>query len=217
MNDDQAKISGRSESAPRKRPRVWRKPFSVEDLRNADRYNCCFPETRSWGPSPFDDPDYIERVMAHQRLQFLQDAILVLKGWQAKRSHEAQRREIATLKEYLDGVGLTPNAPGVASHLDRKCRDELLARMPDNKLETRLQGALQEPLYALPELGDVALSFTYPSKVFLIETRIGSEITFEPDEAFDHVPAADRAELTSQFELTLYGARTEKATLPHFS
>jgi hypothetical protein len=45
--------------------------------------------------------------------------------------------------------------------------------MPVNKIETRLQGALHEPLYPLAVLLNVALSFTYPSRVFLIETRTG--------------------------------------------
>jgi hypothetical protein len=78
-------------------------------------------------------------------------------------------------------------------------RDELPSRMPANKIETRLQGALIETLYPLIELGDVALSFTYPSRVFLIETTRKSEIAFELEKALEYVAAEDRAELTHEY------------------
>ena len=61
-------------------------------------------------------------------------------------------------------------------------RDGLLARMPVSKVQTRIQGALLERLYP-PQAGGVAISFTYPSKVFLIETTARCEITFELDRA----------------------------------
>lgn len=52
--------------------------------------------------------------------------------------------------------------------------DELMARMPTNKTETRLQGALNERLYPLAVVCDLALSFTYPSRVFPVETPMKS-------------------------------------------
>jgi hypothetical protein len=58
--------------------------------------------------------------------------------------------------------------------MDGNRRDEVLSRMPAHKIETRLQGALRETLCLLVELGDVALSFTDPSHVFLIETTMKS-------------------------------------------
>jgi len=76
-----------------------------------------------------------------------------------------------TLRDFLDEAGLMPQVGGIAGPMDGRRRDGLVSRMPASKIETRLQGALQEPLYPLAVLGDVALSFTYPSGVFLMMRR----------------------------------------------
>jgi hypothetical protein len=53
-----------------------------------------------------------------------------------------------------------------------------------------------ETLYPLAVLGDeVALSFTHPSRVFLIETTIKSEIAFDLEKALEYVPVEERADL----------------------
>jgi hypothetical protein len=105
-----------------------------------------------------------------------------------------------TLRDFLDEAGLMPEAVGITGPLDGWRRDDLLSRMPFNRIETRLQGALHEPLYPLAVLSNVALSFTYPSRVFLIETRVGSEIAFEADRALEYAPAGLRAGLRGEFE-----------------
>jgi hypothetical protein len=84
-----------------------------------------------------------------------------------------------TLREFLDEAGLMPEVEGITGLMDGNRRDELLSRIPANKIETRLQGALMETLYPLAVLGAVALSFTYPSRMFLIETTMKSEIAFD--------------------------------------
>jgi hypothetical protein len=119
------------------------------------------------------------------------------------------------LREHPDESGLLPGASGVAGVLDIARRDRLLARMPANKVETRIQGALLERLYPLPQMGNVAISFTYPSKVFLVETNSRCEITFELDKALEYVPSGDR--LTSRINLRpgVYGIRNGKRA-PHF-
>jgi hypothetical protein len=109
-----------------------------------------------------------------------------------------------TLREFLDESGLMPEAEGITGLMDGDRRDELLSRMPANKIETRLQGALMETLYPLVELGDVALSFTYPSRVFLIETTMKSDIAFELEKVLEHVPGENRAELTHEYEARLH-------------
>jgi hypothetical protein len=93
-----------------------------------------------------------------------------------------------------------------SSRLQRRGRprDELLSRMPANKIETRLQGALMETLYPLVELGDVALSFTYPSRVFLIETTMKSEIVFPLEKVLGYEAAGDRPELTQDYETRVH-------------
>jgi hypothetical protein len=42
------------------------------------------------------------------------------------------------------------------------------------------------------------LSFTYPSRVFLIETRVGSELGFEVDRAMEFAAGGLRAELRGE-------------------
>lgn len=107
-----------------------------------------------------------------------------------------------TLREFLDESGLMPEAEGITGLMDGDRRDELLSRMPANKIETRLQGALMETLYPLVELGDVALSFTYPSRVFLIETTMKSDIAFELEKVLER--GENRAELTHEYEARLH-------------
>jgi hypothetical protein len=109
-----------------------------------------------------------------------------------------------TLREFLDESGLMPEAEGITGLMDGDRRDELLSRMPANKIETRLQGALMETLYPLIELGNVALSFTYPSRVFLIETTMKSDIAFELEKVLEHVPGENRVELTHEYEARLH-------------
>ena len=109
-----------------------------------------------------------------------------------------------TLREFLDESGLMPEAEGITGLMDGDRRDELLSLMPANKIETRLQGALMETLYPLIELGNVALSFTYPSRVFLIETTMKSDIAFELENVLEHVPGENRAELTHEYEARLH-------------
>jgi hypothetical protein len=109
-----------------------------------------------------------------------------------------------TLKEFLDESGLMPVVAGIVGVLDSRCRDELLGRMPSNKIETRLQSVLMETLYPLIEQGTFALSFTYPSQAFLIETTIKSEIQFEVEEALDYELIEDRASLRHEYENKLY-------------
>jgi len=105
-----------------------------------------------------------------------------------------------------------PELAGMPGRLDGRRRDELLARMPANKIETRLQGALPEPLYPLAVIGDVAaLSFTYPSRVFLIETRAGPEIAFDAGRAMESEPATGRAELIREFERRVQVVRQAKS------
>lgn len=87
--------------------------------------------------------------------------------------------------------------------------------MPASKIETRIQGALLEPLHPLPQIGSMAISFTYPSKVFLIETTSRCEITFELDRALEYVPAGHRADVRNQFEVMVYSIRNRKLA-PHF-
>jgi hypothetical protein len=115
-----------------------------------------------------------------------------------------------TLRDFLDEAGLMPEVAGITGPLDGWRRDDLLARMPTNKIETRLQGALHEPLYPLALIGDVAaVSFTYPSRVFLIETGMGSEIAFDVDRAMECAPADQRAELVREFERRVPAIRKE--------
>jgi hypothetical protein len=109
-----------------------------------------------------------------------------------------------TLREFLDEAGLMPSVEGITGLMDDDRRDQLLSRKPANKIETRLQGALTETLYPLVELGDVALSFTYPSRVFLIETTMKSEIAFDLETALEYVPVEDRAELTREYQTRLH-------------
>jgi hypothetical protein len=97
-----------------------------------------------------------------------------------------------------------PVVEGITGLMDGRRRDELLSRMPANKVETRLQGALMETLYPLIELGDVALSFTYPCRVFLIETTMKSEIAFDLEKALEYAAAEDRAELPGEYQTRLH-------------
>jgi len=90
-----------------------------------------------------------------------------------------------TLRDYLDEAGLMPEVAGISALMDGR-RRELLSRMPVKKIETRLQGALHEPLYPLAVLEGLALSFTYPSGVFLIETPMKSEIALDANPAMEH-------------------------------
>jgi|HubBroStandDraft_6_1064221.scaffolds.fasta_scaffold171141_2 hypothetical protein len=113
-----------------------------------------------------------------------------------------------TLRDFLDEAGLMPEVVGITGPLDGWRRDDLLARMPVSKIETRLQGALHEPLYPLAVIGDVAaLSFTYPSRVFLIETPKKSEIAFEADRALEFIPAGSREPLTDEYQRRLHNIR----------
>jgi hypothetical protein len=61
-----------------------------------------------------------------------------------------------------------------------------------------------ETPYPLVELGDVALSFTYPSRVFLIETTMNSEIAFDLKKALEYLAAEHRAELTHEYGTRLH-------------
>ena len=115
-----------------------------------------------------------------------------------------------TLRQFLDESGLVPEVEGVTGLMDGNRRDELVNRMPGSKIETRIQGALLEPLYPFPPLAGVTISFTYPSGVFLIETLAGSEIAFEVERALEYVPAGDRADVKGQFEVGLYAIRKGK-------
>jgi hypothetical protein len=85
MREDQADTRSGSGGALRKPLRVRRLPFDASALSNAD---CCFPQVRNWGPPLYEDPDYIERMTERSRMHFLQDAIAVIKAWQAKRTRE---------------------------------------------------------------------------------------------------------------------------------
>lgn len=105
-----------------------------------------------------------------------------------------------TLADYLDGGGLTPELAGIAGRLDGARRDEPTARMPVNKIETRLQGAMRDALYPLAVTGDVALSFTYRSRVFLVETPMKSEIAFDADRALECAPAGERGGLRAEYD-----------------
>jgi hypothetical protein len=62
-----------------------------------------------------------------------------------------------TPRDFLDEAGLMPEVVGVTGPLDGWRRDELLSRMPANKIETRLQGALMETLYQLALLDNLAV------------------------------------------------------------
>ena len=120
------------------------------------------------------------------------------------------------LADYLDGGGLTPELVGMPGQLNGARRDDLLARMPANKVETRLQGALHEPLYPLAVLSNVALSFTYPSRVFLIETGMRSEIAFDLDRALEYASAGLRAGLRAEYERRVLVVRQSKGADPVF-
>jgi hypothetical protein len=109
-----------------------------------------------------------------------------------------------TLREFLDHAGLMPEVQGITGLMDGQRRHELLSRMPAKKTETRFQGALMETLYPLVELGDVALSFTSPSCVFLIETTMKSEVAFDLESALEYVPFEYRAELAHEYETRLH-------------
>jgi hypothetical protein len=99
------------------------------------------------------------------------------------------------LREFLDEADLKPEVEGLTGLLDRKRRDQLMARMPINKVETRLQNALSESLYPLVDLGNIAIAFTYPSRVFLIATTMRPEIEFEAEKALEHAAADIRDDL----------------------
>jgi hypothetical protein len=64
---------------------------------------------------------------------------------------------------------------------------------------------------SLPALAGVAISFTYPSKVFLIEATTGFEIAFEIERALEYVPAGERADVKSRFEIRLYARNGKPA------
>lgn len=90
MREDQAEAGGGSGETLRKSPRVRRLPFDPSRLGNSD---CCFPEVGHWGPPLDDDPDYIQHMTELSRMHFLQDAIAVIKAWQAKRTREITEEE----------------------------------------------------------------------------------------------------------------------------
>ena len=60
-----------------------------------------------------------------------------------------------------------------------------------------------ETLYPLVEPGDVALSFPCPSRVFLIETTMKSEIVFDMEKVLGYLSAEDTAELTQEYQTRL--------------
>jgi hypothetical protein len=91
--------------------------------------------------------------------------------------------------------------------MDGNCRDELLSRMSANKIESRLQGALMEMLYPLIELGDMALSFTYPSLPIprvpdRSDLEVGDRVRL--GEGVGLLPGEDRAELLHEYETRLH-------------